>query len=141
MEGRMSEEKKVVESNAKEEASKMDEFKGMDGAGVEITTGKGRKYTIMPSSLGDIPDLRVKLEEYDKVRDLLDKSTVGVMADIVLFGTREKHPKITKEEILKTFCLPDFPVALNIIMGLNDFFAKMREIAIQRKAIETATKK
>ncbi len=91
---------------------------------------KNEIFLVSATSLNEISDLQKLLTKFESIPDdqMLNDSTLNLMAKIILYGLKENHPDITIEEIRKKFPLSAFPTILQIILDLNDFLSGMGKI-------------
>ena len=110
---------------------------------VKSVSVKGVIYNVTACSLSDMPVLQKLLNEFGKAdlnksdsEMMVDDKSLTLMAKIILMGIKEKHPKITLDEIKNSFSLGAFPVIMKIMMDLNDFLLGMRELRSERRNME-----
>ena len=140
----MSEKKKEktkvdeINEEKKDPEEHMNDLQGSDGVGKELKSSRGKTFRILPSSIQDLPKLFKKIAAYEKLgagkKNLVDEKSIQLMGEIMSMGLVETHPDMTPEKCLKEFGLSDFPAILQVMMDLNDFFVKMREMAMYQKA-------
>ena len=103
---------------------------------------RGEIYEICASPMKDIPELTRKLELFDKLEaddeGLLEEASLDLMAEILLFGLKERQPDMTVEDA-KQFPLSAFPKLLEIMLDMNDFLAGMRKVRQPLEAQEMAS--
>jgi hypothetical protein len=125
-------------------------FCGIDDEGNNIV----RKVHITPVPLRDLPKaeklvntfLSVQDElsrvnevtsENDKVTpeeryDILSEKLYNAGSELIMLSSRKVHPDLDKEEIMSFFPLSAVAEAIDIILDINDFLLKYKQIVHKR---------
>lgn len=95
---------------------------------------KGRKWKLSACSIAELPKLQKLMVDFNKIDvdtdsdDIISNESFEIMAKIIHMGLKEQHPDITIKTIRENFSLAALPVAISVMMDLNDFLSGMKGI-------------
>ncbi len=103
---------------------------------------KGKIWELSACSIAELPKLQRLMQEFDKINidmeseDVIDNESFEIMAKIIHMGLKEHHPDVSIKTIRESFSLAALPVAINVMMDLNDFLSGMKGIKERMSAIK-----
>ena len=127
--------------NAAEVATDLD---GVPRLGEDFKLGiNGEEYDLVPAPLRDIPKLGTIIkeittpdEESSDDLSMFDESKVNLIAELIhLSLSKENRKKVTIDDILDNCSFGDFPMAIQAVLNLNDFLARMGQVRLMTDAM------